>query len=1576
MTSEDDTIFSASDNREELLDLLLAAEGFETTRIDTSIPRADRSRSIPLSLIQQRLWFLDQLEPGNAAYNLPYAIRLRGPLRVDVLEKGLNEIVKRHDILRTTFMVEENQPIQVIHPFSAISIPIINLEELASSERELEAIRVISEDARLPFDLVNGPLMRAHLLQLGSQEFIFYLTIHHIVSDDWSMGIFLQELIALYETIFKGEQLSLKELPIQYADYAVWQRNWLQGENLNAQLQYWKEHLGGELQVLDLPLDHPRPPIQTFHGDTVLFSLSTTLVEKLNRLCKEEGLTLFMALLAGFNVLLHRYSGQDDILVGTPISCRSRPELETLIGFFINTLVVRTDLSGNPSFRSLLRRVRHVVLEDYAHQDLPFEHLVKELHLERDLSRNPLFQVMFGFLNTPETSGKMRDLSVELLDAEKRATQFDLWVILWENNQGAVGRIEYNVDLFERATIEKLIQHYIQLLECVVMDPDVQLSNIQLFDEKERECILVNWNATKKDYAFDGCLHELFEAQARLTPLADAVLYEEERLTYHELDQRTNQLASYLQKQGIGPDMTVGVCMERSIELVIALLGILKAGGAYVPLDPDYPAERLTFMLEDSRVFLLLTQSHLLGRLASTPAQVVALDTAWDEICHEPVENVPVKMNADNLAYMIYTSGSTGWPKGAMNTHKGVVNRLLWMQDMYCLVGEDRVLQKTPFSFDVSVWEFFWPLIAGACLVVAPPGVHKDSTALLNLVISKKISVLHFVPSMLRIFLEELGLEQISLLRRVICSGEALLTDDQTRFNKRLKANLSNLYGPTEASVDVTYWDCAQDLSRSIVPIGRPIANTQIYLLDRWMNPVPAGATGELYIGGVGLGRGYHGKPALTAEKFVPNPFGKLSGTRLYRTGDLARFNQDGCIEFLGRLDHQVKIRGNRIELGEIETVLREYIGVKDVVVLAREDKPGDKRLVAYIVSDLSEHPSSSELRRFLATKLPESMLPAAFLHLNVIPLLPNGKIDRRALPIPDGERPGLENDFVPPRIPIERTLSAIWSEILGIEQIGIFDNFFELGGDSILSIQVVARAKQTGLHLSTRQIFQYQTIAALATVVEANSIKQEDTGPSEGSLPLMPIQHWFFEQELTDAHHFNQALMLEVNPALSIKTISSAIEYLFEIHDALRMRFKKLSDGWEEYYSSSKSDVPFSYIDLKAIPLDLQRERIEQSSSEFQKSLDLVLGPIGQVVFFELGQSQPNRLLLIFHHLVIDGVSWRIILNDLQTILLQLEQGIPVQLPARTTSVKDWAERLLVYSKSETLHSEKAYWAAGHLDAGKTSLPRDYPANEDANTVASARVVSSHLFVDETQALIQDIFHVYHTRIEDFLLAALAQTIIEWTGNHGLRVDMEGHGREEEIGNVDLSRTVGWFTTIYPLSLTLPDVQDPGDVIRAIKEQIRMVPNHGIGYGCIRYLYESLDSRQTIRELPQSEICFNYLGQLDSAMPESPFFALASESCGAEQSLRNKRHYLLDITAMVREGCLQINWVYSNELWNEPTIQNLSERLINHLRHLIAHCQSSDGSFFTSSDFPLAKLNQEKLDKLSKLIDDIDDED
>ncbi|VEP15782.1 conserved hypothetical protein [Hyella patelloides LEGE 07179] len=1924
-----------------------------------SIQPVSRDQNLPLSFAQQRLWFLEQLEGANAAYNVPAALRIKGSLNITALEKAFQEIVRRHEVLRTHFPMVEGKPVQAIDSDFELSFTVVDLQQLSDREKSNSVQSLATESAQTPFDLEKDSLLRVKLLRLSESEHILLLTMHHIVADGWSLDILVKELSVLYavgaclgqhslarrgasplgsyavlkdtpsdnegsdrfrETPLPSDRSPLPELPIQYADFAVWQRQYLQGEIKNTQFNYWKQQLQGIPPLLELPTDRPRPPVQTLRGNSIGFSLNQKLTEKLLAISQQSEATLFMTLLSAFGILLSRYSRQEDIVIGTAIANRNRKEIEPLIGFFTNTLALRLDLQDNPSFKELLKQVRQVTLEAYAHQDLPFEQLIEELQPERNLSHSPLFQVSFALQNTPLGELKLSGLSWSSIEVKNTTAKFDLSLAMRETESGIEGVWEYNCDLFETSTIERMMGHFQVLLEAIVTNPDESVTNLPLITQKEGQQLL-EWNATEADYPQDRCIHQLFESQVAKTPDAVAVVFEKQHLTYRELNQKANQLAHYLQKLGVKPEVLVGLCVERSVEMLVGLLGILKAGGAYVPLDPNYPAERLSYMLVDSGVEVLLTQKSLLESLPKHQAQVVCLDrTDWGAIAIESGDNLNSRVKSEDLAYVIYTSGSTGQPKGVLVTHKGLPNLVIAQRNLFNVQSQSRVLQFASFSFDASVSEIFIALTSGATLVLATAESLMPGADLRQTLTQFEITHVTLPPSALSV----LPSDKFPALSQIIVAGETCSTELVKQWsNGRC---FFNAYGPTESTVCATVAKISD--SNTKPTIGRPITNTQIYILDSNGQPAPIGVPGELHIGSVGLARGYLNRPELTKEKFIPNPFveGRSFAeypnpqSLIYKTGDLARYLPNGNIEFLGRLDNQVKIRGFRIELGEIESVLSTHPQIQQVKVIEREDTLGNKRLVAYLVPleaketdfqpqtgvelwpsvaefyvydellyyamtndhrrnqsyqvainqlvkdkivveigtgkdailakfcaeagakkvyaierdeqtsklasarvqelglseqikiihgdattvnlpeeadvcvseivgaiggcegaaviinnarrflkpdgvmipersvtqiiavtlpdellnkpqftkgsgyytqkifeqvgypfdlrvcikgldranwlsdrgvfedldftqpvstefthsirltiaksgrldgflvglnlhtiegeciDILEHEhswlpvyfpvfepgidvnegdvieavctrtlcennlnpdyalrgrllkkngeyiefeyisyhwkqlfkqtpfyqrlfadnnledyainglqpqpevsSNTELRSYLQSKLPDYMIPSNFVTLDALPLTPNGKIDRRALATLDISQREAEANFVPPHTTTEETLSKIWAEVLGIEQVGIENNFFELGGDSILSIQIVSKANQAGLQLTPKQMFQHQTIAELASVVGTTKSISGKQDLVTGSVPLTPIQHWFFEQDLPEPQHFNQAVLLEVEPDLKPDLLQSAIANLLQHHDALRLQFTFTGEDWTQINAAPDAEVPLQIEDLSNLSDEEQRANmVETFHGTSLRNLD---SGLIQIILFNLGNNKPGRLFIVIHHLAVDGVSWRILLEDIATAYQQLNRGETIQLPPKTTSFQEWAIRLQAYRRSPKLASELDYWLT--QSGNNTALPVDYPEGKEDNTVASSKDITVSLSEAETRALLQEVPSAYNTQINDVLLTALLQSFSQWTGENSLLVDLEGHGREEIEENIDLSRTVGWFTSIYPLRLQQEGKSPKGEVLKSVKEQLRRVPKLGIGYGILRYLGDR-PTQASLETLPSAEVSFNYLGQFEQILNSPPILGVAQEPIGQQRSSLQKRQHLLEINSIISDRKLQITWTYSEKVHRKATVENLAGSFIEALQALIAHCQSQTAKGYTPSDFAAAKLNQKQLDK------------
>ncbi|NMG07615.1 non-ribosomal peptide synthetase [Brasilonema sp. UFV-L1] len=1382
---------------------------------------APNTEKIPLSFAQERLWFLNQLEGASATYNTPAALRLSGALNLNALHQALAEIIRRHEALRTSFANINGTPMQVIHPEASMDIEVVNLQHLEQSERELVVEQQLQRAALAPFNLESAPLIRCSLWQLSDSDYVFGINMHHIVSDGWSIGVLIQELSALYKAFCTGESSPLPNLEIQYADFALWQRQWLSKSVLEKQMQYWVSQLQGAPELLQLPTDRPRPSMQTYKGATQSFGLNQELTQKLKSLSRRAGSTLFMTLLSAFATLLYRYSGQSDVVIGSPIANRHRSEIEPLIGFFVNTLVLRTQLDDNLSFQQLLAQVRETTLQAYEHQDVPFEQVVEALQPQRSMSHSPLFQVMFVLQNAPMGELELPGVSLSGLEQERTIAKFDLTVSMSETSAGLGCEWEYNTDLFDRSTIERMTSHFENLLSAIASNPQQRVSELPLLSTAERQQLLFEWNDTNREYPLDKCIHQLFEEQVERTPDAVAVVFEKQQLTYQQLNARANQLAHYLQTLGVGPEVLVGICVERSVEMVVGLLGILKAGGAYVPVDPTYPQERLSYMLRDAGVKVLLTQENLLSSVPSHTAQMVCLDTDWQPIKQHSQENLITGAGAENLAYVIYTSGSTGQPKGVMNTRQGIRNRLLWMQEAYQLTSSDRVLQKTPFSFDVSVWEFFWPLLTGARIVVARPEGHKDSNYLINLIAQEQVTTIHFVPSMLQAFLQEDSLEDCSSLRRVFCSGEALSFELKERFFEYFECEFYNLYGPTEAAIDVTFWRCQPQLNCQLVPIGRPIANTQIYILDQQMQPVPIGVTGELYIGGDGLARGYLNRPELTQERFVLNPFSPDKSARLYKTGDLARYLCDGNIEYIGRIDHQVKIRGFRIELGEIEAVLSSHPQIQQAVVIASVDNFGNKRLIAYVVSE-SETFSTHQLREFLQQQLPAYMMPSAFVSLNALPLSPNGKIDRKPLPTPDGDIER-EGEYVAPRTPSEEIIAHIFAEVLAIETVGVHDNFFELGGHSLLATQLVSRLKQSfEVKIPLKAVFAAPSVAQLNQAIaqlraEGQSLNLppiERIAPDIEKIPLSFAQErlWLLDQLESDSVAYNMPAAVRIEGKLQPTALERSISEIIRRHEVLRTNFVK-QDGQAIQIIHPVSDWQMTTIDLQSLSANQRETEIQSlATTEAAKPFNLATDSLIRGTLLALSDSE-HVLLLTMHHIVSDGWSIGVFIQELTTLYCAFVEGKPLPLPELPIQYADFAVWQRQWLQGEELQKQLNYWQKQLAGApALLELPTDYP-RPAVQTFRGARqsLQLSKTLIEEIKTLSRQ------ERVTLFvtLFATFTCLLYYYTGQEDIVVGTAVANRNR----AEIEKLIGFFVNQLVFRIDLTGNPTFGELLERVRE-------------------------------------------------------------------------------------------------------------------------------------------------------------
>jgi amino acid adenylation domain-containing protein len=1496
--------------KETLLALLLEEAGIELPRVQ-SITQREKADSYPLSFAQQRLWFLAQLELDSNQYNVPLTLHLDGKLSVNVLEKSLAEILRRHEALRTCFPVIDDEPMQVISAAQALPLPLTDLSQLVDGASAAE--RIAQEEAQQRFDLAAGPLFRARLLRLGAEEHVLLLTMHHIVSDGWSTGVLVQELSALYTAYAQRQPSPLAELAIQYADYAVWQRGWLQGAVLDEQLQYWREQLEGAPAVLELPTDHSRPAVQSFRGARQSLRLDHGVSEQLQELSRREGVTLFMSLLAAWQVLLARYSGQEEIVVGSPIAGRTRGETEGLIGFFVNTLVLRGDLSGDPSFAELLQRVKEVCLGAYGHQEVPFEKLVEELQPERSLSHNPLFQVMFVLQNTPREELRLPGLELTpVVVNDESTTKFDLTLVALQQGAGLQVDLEYNRDLFEAATVQRMLGHFETLLAGIVAAPQQRLSELPFLTPAEQQRLLVEWNDTSRPLPENKCIHQLFEKQVRLTPEAVAVSDEKKQLSYAELNARANQLAHYLGEQGVRADVLVGICMERSVELVVSLLAVLKAGGAYVPLDPTYPEQRLSYMLQDAGVRVLLSERKWRERVAVREGVQVLCREDWSaELASRSAANPAVELSATNLAYVIYTSGSTGKPKGVAIEHHSTTTFLSWAKEVFSAAELAGVLFSTSICFDLSVFEMFTPLSCGGKVIVAGNALDLPSLAE-----APEVTLINTVPSAMAELLRIGGIPDS--VRTVNLAGEPLQnTLVQQIYESSCVERVLNLYGPSEDTTYSTYTLVKRGLEGAPT-IGRPIANTEVYILSKELRPVPVGVSGELYVAGEGLARGYLHRPELTAERFVPHPYSTRPGARAYRTGDAARYLANGEIEYQGRLDHQVKLRGYRIELGEVESALNAQAGVSEAVVVVREDEPGEKRLVGYVVAEAGAPVSSSELRRGLQERLPEYMVPAALVLLERLPLTANGKVNRRELPAPDGRRPELAAAYVGPRTVVEEVLVEIWREVLRVEQVGIHDNFFELGGHSLLATQVVSRVRQVlQREMGLRSLFERPTVAGLAEQLEEKSEGSSAPPPvlavgREQSLPLSFAQQrlWLIEQLEQGTAAYNIPAALRLRGQLQVPVLEAALTEVVRRHEALRTCFP-LIDGEPVQLISAAQALPLPLTDLsqQAEAANLV-ETIAQE--EAQQRFDLAAGPLFRARLLRLG-AEEHVLLLTMHHIVSDGWSIGVLVKELSALYTAYAQRQSSPLAELAIQYADYAVWQREWLQGAVLDEQLQYWRE-QLEGAPAVL--ELPTDHSRPAVQSFRGARHSLRLDHgVSDQLKELSRREGVTLFMSLLAAWQVLLARYSGQEEIVVGspIAGRTRSETEG------LIGFFVNTLVLRGDLSGDPSFAELLQRVKEV------------CLgAYGHQEVPFEKLVEELqPERSLSHNPLFQVMFVLQNTPREELRLPDLELTPVAVNNESTKFDLTLIASErgAELQVDLEYNRDLFEAATVQRMLEQ-------------------------------------------------
>lgn len=1489
----------------------------KNNEIIKKVPESQQGK-LPLSFLQQSMWFYDQLTKGNPVFNMTSAVKISGGLNKDYLKAILVDTVKCHHSLRTNFKSISGTPVQVINVDVEVELKEIDLTKSNVDEYDYELEKLLKKEAQYVFDLEKGPLFRFCLFILGESEFVFSMTLHHIISDGWSNTVLVGELFERYRSMKEGKSTEFHEPPIKFCDYAYWERSRFEGEKLKSLFSYWRKQLSNPT-TLELPLDRVRPKNRTYEGGFEPVAVSSELAEELSALANRGGVTLFMIILAAFQTLLYRYSGQKDIFTGTVVANRNREETENIVGPFINTLVLRTDFEEEPSFLELLQRVKRTTLEAYEHQELPFDKMLEELRPERDLSRSPLFQVMFILHNNKRSELCLPGLKMKEIEVDTGMAPFDLRLQLKETENGLKGGFDYCSALFEPSTISRISTHLLNMLENIVSNPMEKVSKLKFISKSEEEQILFEFNNTVAQYPKNRVINEYLEEKALKEPENIAVVFKDRKISYGTLNRKANQLARLLKEKNVGLESITAVMMERSTEMIIAIMAVEKAGGAYLPIDPHYPLDRIEFVLKDSGAKIVLTHKEYIDCEAFKGVEIIDLDD--EGVFFGDDSNLLVKASPNNVSYVIYTSGSTGKPKGTLIEHHSLINRLNWMQKKYPIGKEDTILQKTPYTFDVSVWEMFWWSMKGARLCFLEPGAEKDPGKIVEAIEKNNITVIHFVPSMLNLFLEYIKetneIKRVSSLKQVFASGEALTPGQVKEFNALLGKNgteLANLYGPTEATIDVSYFDCSREKDLDTIPIGKPIDNTKLLIMDNNMQLQPVGVPGELCIGGVGLAREYLKRPELTEEKFVQNPYRPRE--RLYRTGDLVKWRPDGNIEYLGRMDFQVKIRGLRIELGEIERVLSTHPFVNECVVTAWNMGEGDIHLVGYVVCEKDKSMESSGIKGFLAKSLPEYMIPGIFVFLENMPLSSNGKIDRKSLPVPS-----LSSDriYEAPNNEVEKALVDIWQKVLGVYNIGINDNFFEIGGDSLKAMQTVIYLRKKGLKLEIRDLFEKQTIKNLGGCIEflASDAQQEII---TGEVGLIPTQKGFFRKTRTDINHWNISVMLFKKYRMDEEILKRVFEKIVEHHDALRMIYKIDKERITQINRGVDCQL-FEFTVFNLVDDKDDTTRMDADVYKLHRSMDLQEGPLVKLALFR--RHDGDHLLLAVHHLVCDGLSLMTILEDSAAAYNQAVRNEPIKLPMKTSSLKAWSEKLEAYANSQELLKETEYWK--NLEEKPVApLPKDKTFGEDRHKHDETIEVTL-LSSKETKVLVNGA-RKYDAEVKDLLVTAFGKSMKEWTGENNILIDYKIHGRENIFEGIDVTRTVGWFATEFPAILDMSDIEDIRSLITTVRDMFRNVPGKGLGYETLRDITLPQNKKSLSLSL-NPEILFNYSGEFkDSTIPDFEGFSVSPLYKNLNESPDSERKYTLIIELMILQGNLDVTIHYNKYEYYESTIRRLLE--------------------------------------------------
>ncbi|MGW0495850.1 amino acid adenylation domain-containing protein [Streptomyces sp. NPDC003007] len=1539
-------IAALSPDKREVLERRLAEMTAERGPVpDGRIKPRDRSVPTPLSFAQLREWTTGRIRGSN---NIGGALRLVGDLDLSLLSRVLTEIVDRHEALRSTVELNGRTPVQVVQPVTPVPTPLVDLSDLPAEEQLAEVRRRADAELVRPFAPEDAQRLRIQLLRLAPDNHVALFTTDHAASDAWSMAILVREFVTLYGIHRSGGTGGLPLPEIQFGDFAALQAEEFTDERIAAELAYWKEALDGVPTRLALPVDRPYPARPTFAGAQHHIDLSPELSEELKVFSERENASLFMVLLATFSVLLHRYSGQDDLVIGSAISGRNRVETEQLIGCFANLLPLRMRLAQDQTLRELVHTARDTTTAGYDHQDLPFERLLEQLGLGREAAQTPLIQVMINVLTAPASTLEVPGLTIAPEPMDIGPVSIDLTLFAMPRGDTVSLQWQYSTELFDAETVELLASQFVNVLRQLVTKPDTAVGDVEFIVAPVTAATVP---AAAADHG-PGFV-ELFQRRAALAPHTTAVVHDGTALSYAELNRRANRLAHELRGRGVGPEVSVGILLDRSPRMAVAILAVLKAGGYYVPLDPSYPAERLAFMLTDADVRVLITEGDPAVAGTRWPGEVLLMDAPLEG----PDHDLPMLPDPASLAYMVYTSGSTGRPKGAQIEHRSLVTFARDVVERFGLGSGDRFLQFASPSFDVLVEELFPIWLAGGTVVIPAEQMLGGGADLAELVERERVTVMELPTAYWHEWTRSLRRQDRRLpdwLRLVIIGGERVLPDRITMWEP-LGVPLMHVYGLTETTVSSTFFrvdpvDQKRDWPN--LPIGTPLPSADLRILDGRLRPVPVGSLGDLYIGGVSLARGYHGRPGLTAQRFVADPDPARPGARLYRTGDLVRQRPDGNLEFVSRADTQIKIRGFRVEPTEIEAALSLHPEITESVVVVHEPEPGDKRLVAYVVPRSSPAPAAGVLREFLEKELPPYMVPATFVELDALPLTPNGKIDHAALPAPTAERPAEAEGFVAPQNPVEQRLAEIVAGVIGVESISVHDNFFELGGDSILAIQVVAQAQDIGIRISPLDLFEHPTVAMLAAVTTAAPVIDAEQGVVSGPSPLTALQRWFCGSDFADPHHWNVSTLLELRETYPPEMLREAVVQLLIHHDGLRQRFQLNGVQTRVRIALPDSRTPFTAHDLSGLDADEQERRVTELTAEAAAGLKPSVGPLVRFEFFQLGEGRPDRLTVIAHHLVADVTSLRILVEDLRTALLALGAGRTVALPAKTTSWQSWARRLASYAGTQPVQSQRPYWT-DLVGEASGALPSDTADAVGPDTVADAREVIARLDAEETTELLQSVPAAHNCRIDDILLSALGRTLGDWTGAPRTVVDLRRHTREQVFGDINLARTIGWLDTVHPVGLVSEPGSTPETTLKSVKEALRAVPEGGLGWQLLRQGNDPLPSSP-------AGLVFAYTGQLDEPSPAMDGFTVIGPAGPAASPLA-RRPYALEVRTAITGGRLTVTWEYNHRLHRRETVETLAERFLAELRALTADGDATR----TPSDFPLARVDQSQLDGL-----------